>query len=258
MSRALYTLNILAGLALPVEHRAAVLCDLYAAAGQPAPDGTLAARLVARPAAALGALPLDAAGQQRLATVLCSPSFSVALSEALARVSGGARPPPPPPPGHPLGEDAAFPPQVAAALGMLGPMVDGAPVAVPGFAFSSHILGFREALRRPRPSRALILGAGYVGAELALGWASQGCTVTLLDRRQDLMRGYIPAQAHRVRQMLESAGVTVQLGHQALRWARKGPDIAVYTRAVLGESTQLVGPIYTWRAAVLVVAAGVR
>ena len=57
---------------------------------------------------------------------------------------------------------------------------------------------------------------------------------------------------------LESAGVTVQLGHHALRWALQGPDIVVYTRAVRGESTQLVGPVCAWRAAVLVVAAGVR
>ena len=95
MSRALYTLNILAGLELPVEQRAAVLCAVYAAAGRPAPGAALAARLIAAPVPALVALPLDAAGRALLEEVLCGPSFSAALGAALAGVSGQAAPPPP-------------------------------------------------------------------------------------------------------------------------------------------------------------------
>jgi hypothetical protein len=257
MSSALQTFNTLAMLPLSDAQRVALLAALHRASGQVVPDeAVLAVLLSSAPASSMSVLPLSEAQRAALSAALTDPEMPAALSAALASMTGHAVAPPTAPP-HPLGPDARFPPRVAMMLGVAANPVLGAPRALPGFGFSAQIVHFRAALRRPLPRRAIVLGGGYVGAELAQGWAGEGCAVTLLERRQELLRGFIPEQARAVHDLLVEQGVSVCLGRHVSGWDLQDGDIVVYGYRTLEESGQITGPRQSWRAELLVVAAGV-
>ena len=132
---------------------------------------------------------------------------------------------------HPFGEEATFPPLVARALMLEGPLVLGTPIAFPGFPFAPRIVHFFEAVRRPIPQTAVIIGAGYVGAEMAVHWARAGSTVTLIDRRDELLRGYIGFYIDKVHTLLEDVGVVLKLEVEAVGWEHRGEQIVVFGRS---------------------------
>ena len=136
-------------------------------------------------------------------------------------------------PVHPFGEAASFPPVVARLLGQDGRLLYGRAVPLSGFGFCTYILDYRAALREVPPS-VVVIGAGYVGVELALAWARAGSTVTVLDSRPTLLVGYPDAAVAEVRQRLEEAGARLLLGGQAERWQRDGDGVAVSVRAASG------------------------
>ena len=134
---------------------------------------------------------------------------------------------------HPFGETAPFPPVVARLLGQDGRLLYGRAVPLKEFGFCKYILDYRAALQQT-PASAVVIGAGYVGAELALAWGRAGSTVTVLNSRPALLVGYPDEAVAEVRQRLEEAGVRLLLGGQAERWQRDGDGVAVSVRAASG------------------------
>lgn len=255
MSAAHHTLLVLAALPLPPAQRRDLLDALHRAAGTPPPPHAVTDRLLAEPAHAARLPPTQRAA---LEAALSGPHVSETIQEALAGLTGHrSQTPPPPPPRHPLGPGAPFPARIAVLTELRDHIIRGAPRPLRGFPFGGPIVGFREALRRPRPARAVILGGGYVGVEMAQGWASAGTAVTLIERRRDLLRGYIPAVAQQAHQLLSRLQVSVQLGHHATGWDRQGAGVVLYTRQTVGEEGRVTGPVCSWPADLLLVAAGV-
>lgn len=247
MSASAHAFRALTRLPLPPPARQQLLVAL----GVPAAAAARAAAV-----SELSALP--PADLPVLTAALLSPALGAQIGAALEALTGqpmAAVVLPPPP--HPLGPHATFPPRVAEALGMLGRTVDGLTRALPGVRACPGVMDFRDALRLPPPQRAVVVGAGYVGAELAMGWAGMNIPVTLLDRRPELLRGFIPDRARQVHRALVAAGVSVQLGHNVTRFRARAGGVVVFGRQTVGESPQLTGPERSWRADRVVIAAGV-
>lgn len=60
--------------------------------------------------------------------------------------------------------------------------------------------------------RAVVIGGGYVGLEMAEAFREAGLEVTLLERAERLLHSYEPALSELVREELEAHGVEVRLG----------------------------------------------
>jgi len=147
---------------------------------------------------------------------------------------------------HPLGEDASFPPLVAQRLLMEASVVQGRPVELSGFPFSHpQIHHFRDALRLPVPGSVIIIGGGYVGVEIALAWAAQGCRVTIVESRRQLLSGFIPSFVEPILEDVAAAGIGVVLEADAVGWALRGEQVLVFTHSD-------DGPLSLWAESVIV------
>ncbi|MDG1482723.1 MAG: FAD-dependent oxidoreductase [Myxococcota bacterium] len=243
--------QVVLSLPLPVAQVAWLLVALHHAAGEPEPPPQLAASLAQEgPVLSWRALEtiaaLDAQRLAHLRRVFGAPDFHQHLARQLATLAHRSPSPhdalpatrpapapaqwprlPPPPPHHPLGVAVPFPPRVAQALKVEMAVVSGAPVSLPGFPFSDQIIHFREAITRPAPATAVVIGGGYVGAEVALGWATAGAAVTLIERGDRLLPQYDASERAAVRALLRDGGVQARLKTRATAWARRGEAIVV-------------------------------
>lgn len=90
-----------------------------------------------------------------------------------------------------------------------------------------HSMGDTFALDRflaeRAPRRAVIIGAGYVGLEMAEGFAGRGMDVTVLQRGPEVLSTLEPELAAQVHAELVTHGVTVRTG-SAVRGVEKGDD----------------------------------
>lgn len=240
--------QVVLSLPLPVAQVAWLLVALHHAAGEPEPPPQLAASLAQEgPVLSWRALQtiaaLDAQRLAHLRRVFGAPDFHQHLARLLATLAHTSPAPlpatrpapapaqwprlPPPPPHHPLGVAVPFPPRVAQALKVEMAVVIGTPISLPGFPFSDQIVHFREAITRPTPTTAVVIGGGYVGAEVALGWATAGAAVILIERGDRLMPQYDASERAAVRALLRDSGVQVRLKTRATAWARRGEAIVV-------------------------------
>ncbi len=96
--------------------------------------------------------------------------------------------------------------------------------AIPGleeFGFVVHTLDEGERLRRHldavgRVERAVVVGAGYIGMEIAEALVARGISATVLDRSPQVMKALDPDMAAHVEKALVDFGVDVCLGHSLL------------------------------------------
>lgn len=58
---------------------------------------------------------------------------------------------------------------------------------------------------------AVVIGAGYIGLEMAEAFVSQGLSVTMIDRAPQVMRTLDPDMAHRVQKAAEAMGIKIVL-----------------------------------------------
>ena len=137
---------------------------------------------------------------------------------------------------------------IARLLGQDGRLLYGRARPLDGFGFCEHILDYRAALTQV-PASVVVVGAGYVGVELALAWGRSGSAVTVLSSHPALLVGYPEAAVAEVRRLLEDAGVCLHLGVQAQRWQRREAGVAV----IAGTED---GPV-VFEAARILVAAGI-
>lgn len=76
-------------------------------------------------------------------------------------------------------------------------------------------LAIRQWLLTERPHRGVILGAGYLGLEMAEALSAHGVAVTLIDAADQVMPNLDPEMAAHVQEGLEAQGVAVCLGQPA-------------------------------------------
>jgi len=80
-----------------------------------------------------------------------------------------------------------------------------------------------EDMKRHAPRRALIVGGGYIGIEMAEALLDQNLEVTLIDMAPQVMNTMDPDMADGIAQTMREAGVEIFLG-EALKTIETGPD----------------------------------
>jgi dihydrolipoamide dehydrogenase len=113
------------------------------------------------------------------------------------------------------------------------------PIEVPGFEFDGErILSSRHALALENaPDRLVVVGAGYIGMELATVFQKVGTDVTVLEQLPDALPGYEADVTAVVRERAADLGVDFHFGHRARAWEENGDGLVVTTEGEDGEET---------------------
>lgn len=114
------------------------------------------------------------------------------------------------------------------------------PVSLPGFAFEDDpILDSRQALAlEDAPDSLLVVGAGYIGMELASAYAKAGTDVTVVEMLDEILPGYGDRPSELVRERAEDLGVEFHFGEGAEEWTDDGGGITVVTEDEDGNRTE--------------------
>jgi CoA-dependent NAD(P)H sulfur oxidoreductase len=95
----------------------------------------------------------------------------------------------------------------------------------------AHGIELKRHLEQPTARRAVIIGAGYIGMEMAEVLRGRGLAVSMLEKLPDVLPGFDPAIAEIARNKLESEGVSVHAGVSVTGLERSGSGLAVITDA---------------------------
>lgn len=79
------------------------------------------------------------------------------------------------------------------------------------------------------PRRAVVVGAGFIGLEMAENLAHRGLEVTILEKLPQVMPPFDPELAWPVAEHLRGHGVTLHLGDGLARFERAGDEIVAVT-----------------------------
>lgn len=109
-------------------------------------------------------------------------------------------------------------------------------------------------LAAARPGRAVVVGGGYVGLEMAEAFAARGLSVTVLEKLDQLAPGHAPEIARLVRAELAAKGVTVHTGASVL--AVEGRSFADDARD--GDRLRVQADVGVFPAGLVLVSVGVR
>lgn len=108
---------------------------------------------------------------------------------------------------------------------------------LPGFDFDDEpILNSREALSlEAAPEDLLIVGAGYIGLELATVFAKLGTDVTVVEMLDEILPGFENDVASVVRKRTEELDIDLHLGEAAQEWIRTDKGTRVITETETGD-----------------------
>jgi CoA-dependent NAD(P)H sulfur oxidoreductase len=98
----------------------------------------------------------------------------------------------------------------------------------------------KQVLDRRQPTAAVLVGAGYIGLELAETLRARGVAVTVLEKGPQVAPGYDARIAKRVREELEEQGVRVEVGIDLKRVDRAADGRLVAQTDRGGFATDLI------------------
>jgi len=103
------------------------------------------------------------------------------------------------------------------------------PVEIPNFAFDGeNILSSRDALAlESAPEHLVVVGAGYIGMELATVFRKAGSDVTVLEQLDDALPGYEDDVTAVVRERAQQQGVAFEFGQTASDWEARDEGVTV-------------------------------
>jgi dihydrolipoamide dehydrogenase len=109
------------------------------------------------------------------------------------------------------------------------------PMSLPGFDFADDpILDARQALALDEvPDSMLVVGAGYIGMELAGVFAKLGTDVRIVELLDSALPGYPDDLARPVKQRLEDRDVEFHFGLGAESWTDNGDGTVTVTAAAM-------------------------
>ncbi len=115
------------------------------------------------------------------------------------------------------------------------------PTEIAGFSFEEdQIIPSREALALESvPERMVVVGAGYIGMELATVYQKLGCDVTILEQFESALPGYEDDVTEVVRERAEKLGVSFRFGFQASEWQPGEAGLTVVGEDSGGERTAI-------------------
>ncbi|MFB6227281.1 MAG: dihydrolipoyl dehydrogenase [Halobacteriales archaeon] len=114
------------------------------------------------------------------------------------------------------------------------------PIEVPGFPFDADpVLDSAAALNVEDPPGSLVIvGAGYVGMELATVFARMGSDVTILEALDAALPAYSADLTRPVRKHLEELGVTFRFGEAAAGYEDRKDGISIATETEDGDTSE--------------------
>ena len=114
------------------------------------------------------------------------------------------------------------------------------PIEVPNFEFDGeHIISSRDALALDSvPDSLVVVGAGYIGMELATVFAKLGTDVTVVEMLDDILPPYEDDVSKVVRERAEELGIDFFFGEAASDWEESGDGITVKTENEDGEISE--------------------
>lgn len=114
------------------------------------------------------------------------------------------------------------------------------PIQIPGFDFSdAPVLDSRQALSLDTvPNSLVVVGAGYIGMELAAVFAKLGCDVTVIEMLDSILPAYDDDELVRpVAKRANELGIDFHFGHAAKSWEKTASGILVTTENEAGEQS---------------------
>jgi dihydrolipoamide dehydrogenase len=114
------------------------------------------------------------------------------------------------------------------------------PIEVPGFEYDGeHVLSSRDALALETvPESLLVVGAGYIGMELAGVFRKLGAEVTVVEQLDGVLPGYETDVAEVVRERAEDLGVEFYFGETARDYETHEEGLTVRTEGENGAVTE--------------------
>jgi len=109
-------------------------------------------------------------------------------------------------------------------------------------------MAIREFIQRERPRRAVIVGAGYIGLEMAESFHVLGLETTVIGRPPQVLKRFDPGMAKLVQDELESQGIQLSLGD----------EVRVLEGDAQGRVSRVVSSKGTFEADLVLLALGVR
>jgi NADPH-dependent 2,4-dienoyl-CoA reductase/sulfur reductase-like enzyme len=123
--------------------------------------------------------------------------------------------------------------------GLTGPQALGAQDGVHLLHSMDHTFAVMRTLTETSPETALIVGAGYIGLEMADALTTRGLAVTQLEQLPEVLPTVDPQLGEMVRAQLASHGVQVLTGTAVTKIERAGagdsPRLRVHARTAGGE-----------------------
>ena len=103
------------------------------------------------------------------------------------------------------------------------------PIEIPNFEFDGErILSSRDVLTLEAvPESMVIVGAGYIGMELATVFQKMGCDVTVLEQLEEILPAYDTDLTAVVRQRAERLGIEFEFGQRATNWEETTNGVVV-------------------------------
>ncbi|AJK48339.1 dihydrolipoyl dehydrogenase [Burkholderia plantarii] len=112
------------------------------------------------------------------------------------------------------------------------------PVALPSMPFGGIVQSSTEALSPATlPRRLVVVGAGYIGLELAIAYRKLGAEVSVVEAQERILPIYDAALTKPVAAALARLGITLQLGRKVLGLSPAGDAVRVQDAA--GAETAL-------------------
>ncbi|MFP9193745.1 dihydrolipoyl dehydrogenase [Natronosalvus vescus] len=103
------------------------------------------------------------------------------------------------------------------------------PIEIPNFSYGDEpVLNSRQALALDSvPDSLVVVGAGYIGMELATVFAKLGTDVTVVEMLEDALPGFDPELARPVKKRAKALGIDFHFGYGASKWYDHGTGIRV-------------------------------
>jgi NADPH-dependent 2,4-dienoyl-CoA reductase/sulfur reductase-like enzyme len=132
----------------------------------------------------------------------------------------------------------------------------GRPAILSGFAFGGVFVlravedgvAVRDFIQRERPRRAVIIGAGYIGVEMAESFRELGLETTVIGRPPQVLKRFDSAMAQLVQDELESKGI----------WLSLGDEVKALEGDAQGRVRRVISSKGTFEADLVLLALGVR
>ena len=114
------------------------------------------------------------------------------------------------------------------------------PIEIPGFEYDGeHVLSSKDALALEAvPGSMVVVGAGYIGMELAGVFQKLDCDVKIVEQLQQVLPGYEADVAAVVRERAADLGVDFYFGETAEEWEEMDGGVTVRTEGEGGTVTE--------------------